>query len=168
MTASTIDKETPQSAAPSASEQRKFFLAALIYSILLLSVVALAAYLLWDRLTEPKFFYVPAHIWLWALIGGMVAVLHRAAYQPKDDDAPVQFYAWVVAKPVIGTVMGGLVYLLAVCGELFLNSKTQIDNIQFLCVAAFIGGFSDRFSIDLITKIAGSAKHKRRSRHQAD
>jgi hypothetical protein len=167
MTASTIDKETPQSAAPSASEQ-KFFLAALIYSILLLSVVVIAAWLLWDRGSEPFFFYVPGHIWLWALIGGLVAVLHRAAYKPKDDDAPVQFYAWIVAKPVIGTVMGGLVYLLAVCGELFLNSKTQIDNIQFLCVAAFIGGFSDRFSIDLITKVVGSAKHKRRSRHQAD
>lgn len=168
MTASPVDKETTDSAAPPVSEQRKFVIAAVIYALLLIAVAAGVAYVLWDRQSEPKIFYVPAHIWLWALIGGLVAVLHRAAYKANDDDAPIQFYPWLIAKPVIGTVMGGLVYLLAVCGELFLNSKTQIDNIQLLCVAAFIGGFSDRFSIDLITKIAGSAKHKRRSRKQAD
>ena len=56
--------------------------------------------------------------------------------------------------------MGAIVYFLAVSGELVLNGKTQITNNEFLCVIAFMGGFSDRYSVDLLDKITGGSRLK--------
>jgi hypothetical protein len=42
-----------------------------------------------------------------------------------------------------------------VSGELALNGKAEIQNIEFLNVLAFLGGFSDRYSIDLLDRITG-------------
>jgi hypothetical protein len=104
---------------------------------------------------DPKIMYVPVPILQWAFVGGMVGVLYRLAFDRTDFQGSYALYPWIVAKPVVGIVMGALVYFIAVSGELALNGTTQISNIQFLNVLAFLGGFSDRFSFDLLEEISG-------------
>ena len=136
--------------------EKSIFWVTIVYTLSFLLILAGLSYMLWDK---PAFTiaWVPIDIMQWAFIGGVVAVLYRLAYRPGSARTPVELYTWMVVKPIIGLVMGGLVYFLAVSGELFLNGQTNINNTQFLCVLAFIGGFSDRFSIDLINRfVSGS------------
>jgi hypothetical protein len=132
-------------------EDRRFFWLAVAYELIVLVSIGLVSALVWNRYYEIMF--LPVSILEWGFVGGAVAVLYRVAYPKDERAAPVRFAAWVVAKPIIGMVMGGLVYLLAVSGELFLNGKTSIQNVQFLNVLAFIGGFSDRLSVQLIDRL---------------
>jgi len=134
-----------------------------VFACALFSTIAVVVVLLWNR-PDPIVLYVPVYILVWGLLGGGVGVLHRLAFHRGDGKQGHELYTWVIAKPVIGMVMGGIVYFLAVSGELFLNGKTEISNIHFLNVLAFIAGFSDRFSIDLIDRVAARAGQGRSAR----
>ncbi len=105
--------------------------------------------------------YVPVPILQWAFVGGIVSVLYKLAFDRTQFPESNALYLWIVAKPVVGIVMGALVYFIAVSGELALNGRTQITNIQFLNILAFLGGFSDRFSLDLLDRIAGKVNKKK-------
>src|SRR3990172_8152159 len=134
------------------------------FACALFALVGVVVYLLWTRPTEPIVLFVPVYILVWGLLGGGVGVLHRLAFHRGDGKLGPELFTWVVAKPIIGMVMGGIVYFLAVSGELFLNGRTQITNIHFLNVLAFIAGFSDRFSIDVIDRVAAKAGQARGAR----
>lgn len=129
-------------------------------TLLLIVVVVAVSFLIWNR--DYRIAFVPVDILEWAFIGGVIGVLYRLTYVGVGDTGSIELYAWAIAKPVIGTVMGGIVYFLAVSGELFLNGQTQVKNTQFLCVLAFLGGFSDRFSIELINRIAAESISRER------
>ncbi|MFA5353867.1 MAG: hypothetical protein WC291_06540 [Thermodesulfovibrionales bacterium] len=133
------------------NEDKKLMRVAAIYAVVLLSIIAGVAYLVWDR-PDPRIMYVPVPILVWAFLGGMVGVLYQLAF--RKTQIP-RFYTWLVAKPVVGMVMGAVVYFLAVSGELALNGKTEIQNIELLNVLAFLGGFSDRYSVDLLDRMTG-------------
>ncbi len=141
---------------PAVNEQKRIFWITLLYTVSFLLIMASVTYMLWDKPTF-TIAWVPVDIMEWAFVGGFVAVLYRLAYQRGPGRTRIELYTWMVAKPIIGMVMGGLVYFLAVSGELFLNGQTRISNTQFLCVLAFIGGFSDRFSIELINRIVSKS-----------
>jgi peptidoglycan/LPS O-acetylase OafA/YrhL len=130
------------------------------YSMVLLLIMGGVAYYLWDK-PDPQIWYVPVPILMWAFIGGMVGVLYQLAF---GQGLNPRFYTWLVAKPVVGLVMGAIVYFLAVGGELTLNGKTQIENIQILSVLAFLGGFSDRYSVGLLDRITGRSAIRKEHR----
>jgi peptidoglycan/LPS O-acetylase OafA/YrhL len=135
-------------------KKRKLFWISLLYAVLLIIIIGGLSIVLWDLQYTPKIMFVPVYILEWGFVGGMLAVLYQAAYRRKDKNAEIELETWIVAKPIIGIFMGGLVYFLATLGEIVLNNRTEIQNIYFLNILAFIGGFSDRFSIDLIERVA--------------
>lgn len=133
-------------------EAKKFFWIAIAYVIVLLVFGAGVSFLLWNQ-KNFTIAYVPVAILQWSFIGGLVAVLYRAAYKLPNEDASIRVSTWIIVKPIIGMVMGAIIYFLAVSGELFLNGRTEIRNTEFLNVIAFVGGFSDRLSINLIDRL---------------
>jgi archaellum biogenesis protein FlaJ (TadC family) len=141
-------------------EDRNLFWIVIGYSIGLILIIAALSYLLWNQ-NDPRIVYVPVSILEWGFIGGMVGVLYRLAFKRSGHRNNAQLYRWIIAKPIVSVVMGAIVYFLAVSGELALNGRTQINNIEFLNVIAFLGGFSDRFSIDLLNRIVGAESWER-------
>lgn len=120
-----------EDASSGVNEQGKRFRLALLYAVLFLLLMGGVSIGLWG-IPDPKIMYVPVPILQWAFTGGMVAVLYRLAYHRKIDLGEADLYVWVIAKPVIGMVMGAMVYFFAVSGELFLNGRTEIHNIHNL------------------------------------
>lgn len=129
----------------------KLFWITFFYSVAFLVIIGTGTYLLWDKHSF-SIAYVPIDILEWAFIGGMMGVLYQLAYHPRTLEK-ANFASWIVAKPIIGVVMGGLIYFLAVSGSIFLNGSSSIKNTELLDVFAFIGGFSDKLTISLINQI---------------
>ncbi len=129
----------------------KLFWITFIYTVSFLTIISVGTYLLWNQHSF-SIAYVPIDVLEWAFIGGMMGVLYQLAYHPHTLDK-TNFTSWIVAKPVIGVVMGGLIYFLAVSGSIFLNGTSSIKNTELLDVFAFIGGFSDKLTISLINQI---------------
>ncbi len=120
-----------------------------------LAVMSGLTYILWNK---PVFTiaYVPVDVIEWGFIGGIIAILYRISYKQEDANSTLNFPSWLIAKPIIGMVMGALVYFLAVSGQLFLNGKPEIAHTEFLNVLAFFGGFSDTLSLNLLNKLFSS------------
>lgn len=146
------------------NEDKKMMLIAILYSAVLLLLIAGVSCLVWDK-PDPKIMYVPVPILVWAFAGGMVGVLYQIAFRRSQT---ARFYTWLVAKPIVGMVFGAIVYFLAVSGELALNGRTQISNIELLNVLAFLGGFSDRYSVDLLDRITSGASLRKGKEQEAD
>ena len=137
------------------AEEKKFFWLTIIYVVVLLLIVGIVSALLWNK-PDPIIMYVPVPILEWAFVGSMIAVLYHLAYRKKVWDSNLGLYTWVIAKPIIGLVMGALVYFLALGGGKLLNAPADAfkgDQIHWLNAIAFIGGFSDELSIGLINRI---------------
>lgn len=142
-------------------EQRLIVEITFFYVVLTIAVMTVMIKETFNKSTDPVFAWVPIGIIEWAFLGGMVAVIYCLAYQRKRFSNLTQLVTWAIAKPLIGLVMGGLVYFMALSGQLYLNSGVKgappdLQNPQLFCVIAFIAAFSDRWSIDLIEKFTST------------
>ncbi len=169
---------------PTKGDDPKLLWITILYEVLLLAILTAVTLWLWDNplLPNPKIAFVPIAILEWSFAGGMVAVLYRLAYQRNTTG--IRLYTWVVAKPIIGLFMGAIVYFLAVGGVLLLGTQTTVQpsaqpidptmvlqDKLWLNAFAFIGGFSDRFSVDLIKRVISGtaiARDEAKSEQQTD
>jgi len=101
-------------------DETKLFWIALGAVLFLLVVMVVATILLWGQ-PDPRIAYVPLPILQWSFLGGMVAVLYRLANQANTPN--VHLYIWIITKPIIGMVMGAMVFFLAVGGVLLLSDQ---------------------------------------------
>jgi hypothetical protein len=140
---------------PILPEEKKYFWLTILYVFLLLLTIAIVSFVVWNK---PDYFimYVPVPILEWAFVGSMVAVIYRLSYRKIIWDSSIGLYTWVIAKPIIGLFMGALVYFLALGGGKLLGAPSDAlkgEQVYWLCVVAFIGGFSDELSLGLIKRI---------------
>jgi hypothetical protein len=132
-------------------EQRIIFEVTILYIILIIGIMMVVSIVIWDRPT-PTIAWVPVDILEWAFIGGMIAVIYRLAYQRKRYTNLVQLGTWVIARPLIGTVMGVLVYFLALGTLQVVTGKPDPvpGGTRLFYLIAFIAAFSDRWYTALI------------------
>jgi hypothetical protein len=119
--------------------------------LLVLVVISIA---IWDK---PDFYiaYVPVPILEWGFAGGMLAVINRLASGRYSSVR--RLYPWVVARPIIGLFMGGVIYFIALAGAILtkapLTSGGQLPQNLWLNAVAFIAAFNDRFTEAVIGRI---------------
>jgi hypothetical protein len=138
--------------------------------VLLLSVViATAIGGFWFRYQESllsfeatTFMGIPAAVWLWALIGTLTSMLLRAGAKPFADR--VEAKRWLVYRPVVGVVMGVMIYLLLQAGLIVFTDQGQTQTEELVWVVAFFGGFSDSFSVNLLNRILGAGEEQAATR----
>jgi hypothetical protein len=154
-----MSQDEPAALTPE-DERRLLWLAIGVATVLML-VIAVLSYYLWDpdiadpqkRRSAPIIMFVPVPILQWAFAGAMISVLYRLAYRIDIKAVGLELYTWVVAKPLIGLFMGALVYFVALAVAKLLDGPPEaLQNALWLNVVAFVGGFSDELSIGLIKR----------------
>lgn len=103
--------------------------------------------------TQPDVFGIPFRIVIWSALGSFAAILYRFYKSPIRIKFEKEF-RWLIARPIIGIIMGSLSYLALVSGALIFsvtssadlpdNLKSAGEQWQYWMVA-FLGGFSDKF-----------------------
>lgn len=92
---------------------------------------------------------IPVAVFAWASVGSVASMLYRV-YKEELGGLRKEFW-WVFSRPIIGVVMGSLAYLAIVSGTLVVSnisstgSGTDVVRSEIIWIAAFLGGFSDRF-----------------------
>ena len=105
---------------------------------------------------------VPLSVLVWAALGSVAAILYRF-YTVKQGPVADEI-RWLIARPIIGIIMGALTYV-AIASGLFIlgsaiDSNQTTPNPHLLWVIAFFGGFSDRFFGTLIETVMGYLPHR--------
>jgi hypothetical protein len=125
----------------------------LFYIVLLVSVILIFPEAAASDQSLPVF-GIPLSVVMWGATGSLGAILYRF-YTERDRvrfDIEVR---WLIARPIIGIIMGGLAYLAIATGLLLLNRTTDASallatnqtpgRMEAYWIFAFLAGFSDKF-----------------------
>jgi len=97
------------------------------------------------------FFGVPILIVIWGAIGSLAAILYRfyTAERRIHFDLEVR---WLIARPIIGIIMGAMAYLALSSGLMLLSTQPEqvVIRQEVFWIVAFLAGFSDRFYMGTI------------------
>jgi hypothetical protein len=142
----------------------------LLVIVIIYQIVALALIGTWSVFTFNKpdwiVLWVPQSVLEWSLIGAVAGALYRLSSYPRlTAQEKASLYLWVVAKPFVGTALGGIIYFLAVGGVLVLKGDSHIDHPELLSAIGFFAAFSDRFALSVLDRLSFvSAGHSRTTR----
>ena len=105
-------------------------------------------------------FGIPISVILWGAMGSLAAILYKfyTERQRVRFDLEVR---WLIARPIIGIIMGGVAYLGLVAGLVLLNTgstsgaagvntSTPPGRLEVYWIIAFLAGFSDKFYLRII------------------
>jgi hypothetical protein len=128
-------------------EHQRLWLVTLLVLVLLITM-AVVTIAVWDVVPDPTFAYVPLPILQWGLVGGILAVIkHLALGRYKQLR---KLYPWIVARPILGLFMGGVIYFIALAGGLLVNAQLDqgghLQSNLWLNAVAFMAAFNERFS----------------------
>jgi hypothetical protein len=125
----------------------------LIYIALIVAGMALA-----DALKKvPTVFNIPQEIFMWAAAGSLAAILYK--FYTKQDRVNFQYEVrWLIARPMIGIIMGAVAYVGVLSGLILLNAANNAGAApapsepvgRAYCIIAFLAGFSDKFYMGVI------------------
>lgn len=95
---------------------------------------------------------------VWGGIGGTVGALYSLWYHISEQrDFDREFLIWYYTQPILGMVLGGIVYLLFMSGMLILQgSPTSMDSLGARLLPALIaaiGGFRQNFVFDQLARV---------------
>ncbi len=146
-----------------------------------MSIIIAAVYLVLIFFAIPRFdssadvFGIPFQIIVWSAIGSFAAILYRFYKSPPRVNFEIEF-RWLIARPIIGIIMGTLVYLALVAGLIVFtpaqSGATSAIDIQKsgqlaqYWIVAFLGGFSDKFYEKIIEWLVGRLSFENESDHQ--
>jgi hypothetical protein len=127
----------------------------LAYAVILGLVLVVITIAIWNR-PDPTVAYVPVPILEWSFAGGMVAVINRLADRrplPRNN-----LYRWIIARPITGVFMGGVIYFIALAGAILtdapLTDNGQLQQNLWLNAIAFVAAFNDRFAGAVMGRMA--------------
>jgi hypothetical protein len=125
----------------------------LIYIALIVAGIAFA-----EALKKiPTVFNIPQEIFMWAAAGSLAAILYK--FYTKQDRVNFQYEVrWLIARPMIGIIMGAVAYVGVLSGLILLNAANNAVPApgpsepvgRAYCIVAFLAGFSDKFYMGVI------------------
>ena len=103
---------------------------------------------------------------LWGGIGGAIGALYSLWWHvAEEQDFDRQYSLWYIAQPIMGVVLGGIIYLLISAGFLVLqvvpvNQQNSMGHWLGPALIACIAGFRQNFVYDLFNRIIATFSPK--------
>lgn len=139
---------------------RTIRLAAIVVSVIALALIVIYLFVANNlgitTSTEVVLLGLPVPVILWSAIGSYTAILYR--FSLSSDDKMPNPLAWFFSRPLTGVVMGSITYLVIKVGMMSFapgTSTASLGAVQLMWLVAFIAGFSDRFSDNLLRSLIG-------------
>ncbi len=149
----------------------------LLLGVIMVAVVGILASFL-DEKAELGVLGLPLPVVLWSFIGGVGATLYAFVGTQKYTQTEPLRLDWLIGRPIVGIIMGSVVYLAvaasltavgsapvdaviadvpaeAVVGDGPVDSSENTPKPYLLWALSFIGGFSDKFAILLFDNLVG-------------
>lgn len=141
-------------------EERYWQYAAIAIMIVYVAALVFAARIDFVSPTPRYLFGVPQSVILWGAAGSLAAILYRF-YTEQGQIRFATEFRWLIARPIIGIIMGGVVYIALNSGLVLLTSSSAAQttasaaanstvNINSFWIVAFLAGFSDKFYLGVI------------------
>lgn len=94
---------------------------------------------------------IPASVIIWSALGSLANMLYKY-YKGSYISGVGNGLKWVLARPIVGVLMGAVVYLVMVTGLLLVGANAK-PQVELFWLFAFIGGFSDTIFEGVVQKV---------------
>jgi hypothetical protein len=133
---------------------KRLLIVVFVYQFVAITVVGAWSWATWNE-SDWTVIGVPQMILEWSLIGAIAGALYRLSSYPKlTAQEKGVLYIWVLAKPFVGTALGGVIYFAAVGGVLMLKADAEIGHYEILSALGFLAAFSDRFALSVLDRLS--------------
>jgi len=152
--------------------QKRMFIVLSLYVLLLIALILLAT--TYGLTSGPiPIVGIPISVLLWSSLGSIANMLYRFYKHHDVEDVELEL-RWYSARPLVGMIMGIVIYLVLQAGVIFLSFATSQSSTgqikdEILWLFSFIGGFSDRFfevMIDRVKLVAVRDEDEKRTLQQ--
>jgi hypothetical protein len=126
---------------------------AFVYLIAFLSTLLAVWFLFWPSLLNYDIFWVPASAFLWGAVGGILWGFWRLWQHANAREIRKAWYNWYITLPLMGSILGALIYLMLLAGLLAITGDVQIQS-QFLpMLLSGLAGFSSRWAVEQLENL---------------
>jgi hypothetical protein len=105
-------------------------------------------------------FGIPLSVIIWGAAGSLAAILYRF-YTEQGRIRFAAEFRWLIARPIIGIIMGAVVYLALISGMILVTqngggaavaagANPPAIRMESFWIIAFLAGFSDKFYLGVI------------------
>lgn len=104
-----------------------------------------------DKGLEIPIYDIPISIVLWGALGSLAAILYK--FYTEQNRIHLEYEVrWLIARPVIGIIMGAVTYFALRSGLILLGATPSSikDSNAIYSIISFLAGFSDKFYIGII------------------
>lgn len=134
----------------------------IVYTAIIVSIILLGGKV-WSDTTTIPFIGVPVSVLIWSALGSLAAILYR--FYTRQRTRISNEIRWLIARPIIGIIMGALAYLAVLSGLFIFGTAAGVETTnnarpQLLWMVAFLGGFSDKFFEAIINAIVGKLSNQ--------
>lgn len=145
-------------------EERHWQYAAIVIMIVYVALLIFAAKIDFGSDNPKYLFGVPQSVILWGAAGSLAAILYRF-YTEQGRIRFATEFRWLIARPIIGIIMGGVVYIALTSGLVLLTvssgggaagdtaagaATAPTIHKEAFWIVAFLAGFSDKFYLGVI------------------
>lgn len=111
---------------------------------------------------------------MWGGIGGAVGALYSLWWHVADrQDFDRQYLMWYIVQPIMGMVLGGIIYLAIAAGFLVLQATpavgpTNIGSWLMPSLLACLAGFRQNFVYEVLDRIMAAFMPKKDEEDEAN
>ena len=133
---------------------------ALLYLLSILVVILLAWSFFSPSLSDSTFLWVPSWAFLWGAMGGVFNGFWWLWQHAWRRELRKVWYVWYAILPIMGAILGALVYLVFFAGFITATGETQVKSQSFVMLLSALAGFSARWAVEILINITKIIKIK--------
>lgn len=126
---------------------------ALLYLLSMFVTILVVWFFFSSSLSDSTFLWVPSWAFMWGAIGGIFNGFWWLWQHAWRRELRKVWYVWYVILPIMGAILGALVYLVFLAGFITATGETQIKSQSFVMLLSALGGFSARWAVETLNNV---------------
>lgn len=126
---------------------------ALLYLLSMFVTILLVWFFFSSSLSDSTFLWVPSWAFLWGAIGGIFEGFWWLWQHAWRRELRKVWYVWYAILPIMGAILGALVYLVFLAGFITATGETQIKLQSFVMLLSALAGFSARWAVEILINV---------------
>jgi hypothetical protein len=138
----------------------------IVYFVVILSGVFLAWYFFYPVILNSMVLWVASYAFLWGMVGGVLQGLWFLWQHVSDRQIRKVWIPWYVSLPLVGALLGALMYLAVIAGFMATTGNNPIQTTgnnpsqseSFIMLLCALAGFSSKWAVETLDRITNLIK----------
>lgn len=126
----------------------------IIYFLLIIIGIFVAWSCFSNEILNSNLLLVPNWSFLWGALGGVLQGFWCLWQHVNDRCLRKNWFTWFLSLPIMGSVLGALVYLVYFAGFIISTGSTQMSTEYFAMLLCAIAGFSSWWAVELLNSLS--------------